>query len=75
MRRQYRISWNFPSRPPLVRLAYFNSDDSANRAARAPEFYWGIFRRAGLYDRSTSEFEYLDRFPTPSSVTVKPTGE
>jgi hypothetical protein len=68
---QYRLTWTFVGRPPLVRLVRFGSDGAAVRAARAPEFYRGIFRRAGLVYRSRSEFEYMDRFPVPSGVHVE----
>ena len=75
MRHQYRITWMFPDGYKLIRLVRFTGWDAANRAARAPEYYRDIFRRAGLYDRSTGEYEYLDRFPTPSNVIVETTGE
>jgi len=71
MRHQYRLTWTFTGRPPLIRLVHFSSDGAAVRAAKAPEFQRGIFRRAGLASRTTSGFEYRDRFPVPAYVNVE----
>jgi hypothetical protein len=73
-RKQYRITWTFPNGRKLVRLIHFQSSIQAEHTCAAPDFYREIFRRAGLAYRTASAFEYLDHFPTPSGVTVTPSG-
>jgi len=68
---KYKVTWKFASGSKLVRLIPAPSPDVARKRAESPDMQRSIFRRANLYTRSTSAFEYMDRFPAPTEILVE----
>ena len=68
---KYKVTWRFGEGRQLVRLIPAPSLEIARKRAEAENYQRPIFRRANLYTRSTSAYEYLDHFPVPTEVLVE----
>ena len=67
----FKVTWRFAEGRQLVRLIPAPSLEVARRRAESENYQRPIFRRANFYTRSTSAYEYMDRFPVPTEVLVE----